>query len=144
MGRALAYLPVAVPFGILTIVGGINVTESARLAGDDYKTRDILLAEAFSTLIAGVCGGVAQSTPYIGHPAYKRMGGRAGYTLFTGLFIGLGGVFRLRAVRGSARTAGCCDADFALCRARDYGASTTPKPQTTCSGRRTGHPSVDR
>lgn len=92
MGRALAYLPVAVPFGILTIVGGINVTESARLAGDDYKTRDILLTEALATLVAGVCGGVAQSTPYIGHPAYKRMGGRAGYTLFTGLFIGLGGV----------------------------------------------------
>lgn len=93
MGRALAYLPVAVPFGILTIVGGINVTESARLAGDDYKTRDILLTEALATLVAGICGGVAQSTPYIGHPAYKRMGGRAGYTLFTGLFIGLGGVF---------------------------------------------------
>ena len=92
MGRALSYLPVAIPFGILTIVGGINVTESARLAGDDYRTRDILLTEAVATLIAGVFGGVAQSTPYIGHPAYKRMGGRAGYTLFTGLFIGLGGV----------------------------------------------------
>jgi AGZA family xanthine/uracil permease-like MFS transporter len=36
---------------------------------------------------------VAQSTPYIGHPAYKAMGGRAGYTLATGLFIGLGGMF---------------------------------------------------
>jgi AGZA family xanthine/uracil permease-like MFS transporter len=45
-----------------------------------------------ATLIAGVCGGVSQSTPYIGHPAYKAMGGRAGYTLATGLFIGLGGM----------------------------------------------------
>jgi AGZA family xanthine/uracil permease-like MFS transporter len=35
---------------------------------------------------------VAQSTPYIGHPAYKKMGSRAGYTLLTGLFIGLGGI----------------------------------------------------
>ena len=91
LGIAIDYLPVAIPFGILTIVGGINVTESARLAGDDYSTRDILLTEAVATLVAGVCGGVAQSTPYIGHPAYKRMGGRAGYTLFTGIFIGLGG-----------------------------------------------------
>jgi adenine/guanine/hypoxanthine permease len=89
--RAIHYLPVAIPFGILTIVGGINVTESARLAGDHYKTRDILLTEAVSTLIAGVCGGVVQSTPYIGHPAYKEMGGRAAYTLATGLFIGVGG-----------------------------------------------------
>ena len=86
------YLPLALPFAILTIVGGINVTESARLAGDDYKTRDILLTEALSTLVAGVCGGMSQTTPYIGHPAYKAMGGRAGYTLLTGLFVGLGGV----------------------------------------------------
>jgi len=91
--RALAFLPVAIPFGVLTVVGGINVTESARVAGDDYSTRDVLLAEAVATLAAGLTGGVAQSTPYIGHPAYKAMGGRAGYTLATALFVGLGGVF---------------------------------------------------
>src|SRR5205807_1050721 len=45
LGQALPYLPLAVPFGILTIVGGINVTESARAAGDEYATRDILLTE---------------------------------------------------------------------------------------------------
>ena len=92
MKLAVNYLPVAIPFGILTIVGGINVNESARVAGDNYKTRDMLLTEAIATLIAGICGGVAQSTPYIGHPAYKRMGAKAGYTLATGLFIGLGGM----------------------------------------------------
>ncbi len=85
------YLPLAFPFALLTVIGGINVTESARMAGDDYRTRDILLVEAIATLIAGVCGGVSQSTPYIGHPAYKAMGGRAAYTLATGLFVGLGG-----------------------------------------------------
>jgi AGZA family xanthine/uracil permease-like MFS transporter len=92
MTRALKYLPIAIPFGILTVVGGINVTESARVAGDDFNTRNILLTEAVATLIAGFCGGVAQSTPYIGQPAYKHMGSRAGYTLLTGVFIGLGGV----------------------------------------------------
>jgi len=91
LGEALKYLPIAIPFAILTVVGGINVTESARVAGDDYKTRDILLTEAIATLVAGICGGVAQSTPYIGQPAYKAMGSRAGYTLLTGIFIGLGG-----------------------------------------------------
>ncbi len=86
------YLPMAIPFAILTVVGGINVTESARLAGDNYRTRDILLTEAVATLIAGVFGGVSQSTPYIGHPAYKAMGGRAAYTLACGVFVGLGGM----------------------------------------------------
>ncbi len=89
---ALKYLPLAVPFALLTVVGGINVTESARVAGDDFNTRNILLTEAVATLLAGVCGGVAQSTPYIGQPAYKGMGARAGYTVLTGVFIGLGGI----------------------------------------------------
>jgi len=92
MADALAYLPLLLPFGLLMVVGGINVSESARAAGDDYRTRDILLVEAIATLIAGVCGGVAQTTPYIGQPAYKHMGARSGYTLLTGLFIGIGGM----------------------------------------------------
>ena len=56
------------------------------------KPATYCLTEAVATLVAGVCGGVAQSTPYIGQPAYKRMGSRAGYTLLTGIFIGLGGM----------------------------------------------------
>jgi AGZA family xanthine/uracil permease-like MFS transporter len=91
LGKALAFLPIAFPFALLTIVGGINVTESARVAGDTYRTRDILLTEAIATIVAALFGGVAQSTPYIGHPAYKAMGGRAAYTLATGLFVGVGG-----------------------------------------------------
>ncbi len=86
------YLSLVLPFGLLMVIGGINVSESARAAGDDYRTRDILLTEAFSTLVAGLFGGVAQTTPYIGQPAYKRMGARAGYTLLTGIVVGLGGV----------------------------------------------------
>jgi AGZA family xanthine/uracil permease-like MFS transporter len=39
---------------------------------------------------AGLLGGVVQNTPYIGHPAYKAMGARAGYTVVTALVIGAG------------------------------------------------------
>ena len=87
--QSVQYLTIAIPFGILTIIGGINNTESARLAGDDYRTRDILLTEAFSSLIAAFFGGVAQTTPYIGHPAYKKMGATWWYTLLTGTLIGV-------------------------------------------------------
>ncbi|HEV8673827.1 MAG TPA: MFS transporter [Methylomirabilota bacterium] len=83
-------LPVALPFALATIIGGIDNTESAIAAGDHYRTRDILLTEAIATILAGACGGVIQNTPYIGHPAYKAMGARAAYTLATGLVIGLG------------------------------------------------------
>jgi AGZA family xanthine/uracil permease-like MFS transporter len=87
---ALPYLALAVPFALATVVGGIDNTESAVAAGDEYRTRDILLTEAVATIAAGVFGGVIQNTPYIGHPAYKAMGARAGYTLATGLLIGVG------------------------------------------------------
>ncbi|MBI1962462.1 MAG: MFS transporter [Candidatus Rokubacteria bacterium] len=90
LGATLPYLSIALPFALVTIIGGIDNTESAAAAGDEYRTRDILLTEAAATLVAGLCGGVIQNTPYIGHPAYKAMGARAGYTLATGLAIGLG------------------------------------------------------
>src|SRR5881397_2642079 len=90
LDAALPYLSVALPFALVTIIGGIDNTESAAAAGDEYRARDILLTEAVATLVAGLCGGVVQNTPYIGHPAYKAMGARAGYTLATGLVIGVG------------------------------------------------------
>lgn len=93
--QSIQYLPIAIPFGILTIIGGINNTESARLAGDNYRTKDILLTEAFTSLIAAFFGGVAQTTPYIGHPAYKKMGATLWYTLLTGVLVGVGSIVGL-------------------------------------------------
>lgn len=90
--EALRFLPVALPFALATVVGGIDCVESAAAAGDEYDTRGVLLTEAVASLLAGVFGGVIQTTPYIGHPAYKKMGGRSGYTLATALLVGLGGL----------------------------------------------------
>lgn len=93
VSEAMSYLPLGLPLALLTVIGGIDTAASAAAAGDEYDTRSILLTEGVSTLLAGLAGGVIQTTPYIGHPAYKRMGARAAYTLATALFIGLGGVF---------------------------------------------------
>jgi AGZA family xanthine/uracil permease-like MFS transporter len=90
---ALGYLPVAIPLALGTVVGGIDCTESAASAGDDYPTGQIIAAEGIATVVGGLFGGVIQSTPYIGHPAYKAMGAGAAYTLATALFVGGAGVF---------------------------------------------------
>lgn len=90
---SLEYLPVAIPLALGTVVGGIDCTESAASAGDDYPTGQILGAEGIATVVGGLFGGVIQSTPYIGHPAYKAMGAGAAYTLATALFVGGAGVF---------------------------------------------------
>lgn len=92
LSMAWAYLPIALPFGVMTIIGGMDNTESAAAAGDEYDTRGILFTEGFCTLVAGLCGGVVESTPYIGHPAFKKMGAGAGYAIATALFVGLGGM----------------------------------------------------
>ena len=92
MPSALNYLPIVVPFALATVVGGIDCTESAAAAGDEFDTGQVIGVEAFATLIASLCGGVIQTTPYIGHPAYKAMGGRSAYTLATALFIGGAGI----------------------------------------------------
>jgi AGZA family xanthine/uracil permease-like MFS transporter len=91
--EAVGYLPVAIPFALATVVGGIDCTESAAAAGDDYPTGQIIATEGLATLLGGLFGGVIQTTPYIGHPAYKAMGARAAYTLATALFVGAAGIF---------------------------------------------------
>jgi AGZA family xanthine/uracil permease-like MFS transporter len=91
-GEAASYLPVAAPMALATVVGGIDCAESAAAAGDDYPTGPIIAVEGLATLVAGVFGGVIQTTPYIGHPAYKAMGARAAYTLATALFVGSAGI----------------------------------------------------
>ena len=57
-----------------------------------FDTRNVISIEALATIGASLCGGVIQTTPYIGHPAYKAMGGRAAYTLATALFVGGAGL----------------------------------------------------
>jgi AGZA family xanthine/uracil permease-like MFS transporter len=95
MQDTLNYLPLIIPFALATVVGGIDCTESAIAAGDHYDTRSVIGIEAIATLAASFCGAVIQTTPYIGHPAYKAMGGRAAYTLATALFMGAMGLIGL-------------------------------------------------
>ncbi len=87
------YLPIALPFAVVVLVGAVDVTESATAAGDTHDARTVIGVDALATLTVGLFGGVVQTTPYIGHPAYKKMGAGVGYTLAAALFIGLGGVF---------------------------------------------------
>jgi AGZA family xanthine/uracil permease-like MFS transporter len=90
---AVDYASLIIPFSIANVVGGIDVTESAEAAGDAYDVRSIIFTEGVTTILAGLFGGVLQTTPYIGHPAYKKMGGRVGYSILNGLVVGTCGMF---------------------------------------------------
>ncbi len=101
------YLPLIIPFALATVVGGIDCTESAIAAGDQYDTKTVIGVEALATLVASFCGAVIQTTPYIGHPAYKAMGGRAavhaGHGSVHGLYGACGTVWLLLPIHSSRR-----------------------------------------
>ncbi len=54
--RRSNYLPVAIPLALATVVGGIDCTESAAAAGDDYPTGQIIAAEGLATVVGGLFG----------------------------------------------------------------------------------------
>lgn len=83
------YLAVILPMGLLNIIGSLQNLESAEAAGDRYETRSSLLANGFGCLIAAGFGSAFPTTIYIGHPAWKRMGARHGYSLLNAGVISL-------------------------------------------------------
>jgi AGZA family xanthine/uracil permease-like MFS transporter len=90
---ALEKLPVALPFALFTLVGGVQCAESASAAGDGYDTRGVLLIQGVASAAAGLLGGVVQTTPYFGHPAYKKMGAGWTYVVPAALVLAVVGCF---------------------------------------------------
>jgi len=85
-GSLVAYLSVIVPMGVVNVVGSLQNIESASAAGDEYEARPSLLANGIGTLAACVFGSCFPTTIYIGHPGWKAMGARAGYSILGGAF----------------------------------------------------------
>ena len=82
-------LVTAVPLGIYNFTEGMNNVESAAAAGDDYSLRQILLADGIGAVVGALLGSPFPPAVYIGHPGWKAVGGRIGYSLATGIVIGL-------------------------------------------------------
>ena len=75
--------------GLFNVVGSLQNLESAEAAGDRYETRPSLLANGIGTIAAALFGSAFPTTIYIGHPAWKAMGARAGYSILNGVVITL-------------------------------------------------------
>ena len=82
-------LVTAVPLGIYNFTEGMNNVESASAAGDEYSLRQVLIADGVGALLGAVLGSPFPPAVYIGHPGWKAVGGRIGYSLATGIVIGL-------------------------------------------------------
>ena len=80
-------LVTAIPFGIYDLVEAMDNVESAEAAGDHYPTTRVLTADGVVSLIGCLMGNPFINAVYIGHPGWKAMGGRIGYSLATGVMV---------------------------------------------------------
>ncbi|MFQ6537112.1 MULTISPECIES: NCS2 family permease [Aphanothece] len=84
----LPWLGVIVPMGLFNVIGSLQNLESAAAAGDTYPVRSSLLINGIGTVAAALFGSCFPTTLYIGHPGWKAMGARLGYSWVNGLVMG--------------------------------------------------------
>src|SRR5664279_1135552 len=76
-----------IPFGIYDLVEAMDNVESAAAAGDSFPTTRVLSADGVISLIGCLLGNPFINAVYIGHPGWKAMGGRIGYSAATGVMV---------------------------------------------------------
>lgn len=81
------YLAVIFPMGLFNVIGSLQNLESAEAAGDRYETKPSLLANGVGTVLGAFLGSPFPTTIYIGHPGWKAMGARWGYSVLNGTAI---------------------------------------------------------
>ncbi len=92
-GQLLPWLGVIVPMGLFNLLGSLQNLESAEAAGDRYPVKSSLLINGVGTIVAAALGSCFPTTIYIGHPGWKGMGARIGYSWLNGVVMGLGCLF---------------------------------------------------
>lgn len=80
-------LVTAIPFGLYDLIEALDNVESAAVAGDSFPTTRVLCADGVISLLGCLVGCPFMLAVYIGHPGWKAMGGRIGYSLGTGVMV---------------------------------------------------------
>jgi AGZA family xanthine/uracil permease-like MFS transporter len=89
LAQVAPLLVTAIPLGIYNFTEAMNNVESAAAAGDSYSLRKILAADGIGAVVGSILGSPFPPAVYIGHPGWKAVGGRIGYSLATGAVIAL-------------------------------------------------------
>ena len=86
-GQGWKYFSVIFPMALFNVIGSLQNLESAEAAGDRYDTRSSLLVNGLGSVVAACLGNPFPTTIYIGHPGWKAMGARWGYSILNGVAI---------------------------------------------------------
>ena len=84
ISQILPYLSISIPMGLMSFFGTLQNIESASAAGDTYSATPVLAMNGVGTIIGAVFGSPFPTTVYIGHPGWKGLGARSGYSIING------------------------------------------------------------
>ena len=87
LGGMAPLLATAIPLGVYNFLEAMSNVESASAAGDSYNLRSVLLADGTGAIVGSALGSPFPPAVYIGHPGWKEAGGRASYSMASGLFV---------------------------------------------------------
>lgn len=79
------YLGIIFPIAISAVGTSLMALVSAKAAGDAYPITESMVADGIGTMITSLFGSPFGTVMYFGHPAYKRSGGKAGYSVLNGI-----------------------------------------------------------
>jgi len=95
VGENLALL---LPIAMTNALGSLECVRSAQECGDDYNSIETMLADGVGSMVGAMFGSPFGTTVYLGHPAYKKMGGSRGYSVLNGILFFLIGISGFHAV----------------------------------------------
>lgn len=87
--------PVMLPMGLFNVLGSLQNIESAEAAGDLYPTMPCLAVNGAGSIVAAAFGSCFPTTIYIGHPGWKGLGARSGYSILNAVFFAVMALFGL-------------------------------------------------
>lgn len=79
------YLPIVLPMQLMNFLGTLQCVESAAIAGDRYPIRKSMVMDGIGTVIGSLFGNPFPTTVYYGHPSWKEIGARSGYSVLNGI-----------------------------------------------------------
>jgi len=77
------------PLAVMNFMGTLQCVESAAAAGDRFKPFPTMIVNGVATMVGALLGSCFPTTVYIGHPAWKALGARQGYSILNGVVITL-------------------------------------------------------
>lgn len=89
------FLTIIIPIEIYNFIETMDNVEAANAAGDNYNVREAQFADGVCTMISAIFGGVVPNTVWLGHAGLKKAKAGIGYSVVSGLVLGLAGLLGL-------------------------------------------------